>query len=327
VFSDDRMAGLSWFQQSLIGAQPIQQAIGFSGYGFDVQGLQGSYAGVQRGYSQLDMQQRASAIEAMETTGAASMLSISGSQTISRNQTMSDGTAAGALSANRQSQRELGDGGDLKLRKQLKEEELQLTRQIVQEQTRGAQVAIQGLEREKAALQEQLDLRKQQVGATGAAFGFQSEEYRNMTVNAARKLYANQGGSLSDEEVSALYSVARGVGGTLPDRLAGEGNRRGRSQFDVLKGLAGTQAELTGLEGKSVDVSGEITAKQELIVKLSADQEALEKELKPAIVKLQAEFYDGIRKVIQDEFRDQRVKMAHEAQGAAAGNSRPGLKK
>lgn len=282
-------------------------------------------AGVSRAQAGLEMQQRATAIAAIDTAAAEDRAGREANLLIGRNAVMADATLEGQLGANRKSQGELGAGAPDEKRLALKQQELQLTRQIAQEQTRGAQAALRSLEREKQHLEDALALRQKQVNATGESLGFSGTRNMQLTLGAAEKLASGQGGSLTDEEVQALQGI-RGIGGTLPGLLEEEGNKRAAPVLGRIKDLFGVNKELADKQAAIDKVQGEITAKTEMIVKIEMDQKSFEAPLRAAISDLMGQMNDQLQALADKAVRESKERIAHESATNSAARSRMGRK-
>jgi hypothetical protein len=251
----------------------------------------------------------------LQAAGDRGIGEIAGSQAYSR--AMNSGTAAGQLEGIRG---EMANAGSDEQRVQFRQTELQLTRQIAQEQVRSNQVALQGLQREKQALEEALALRQKAVGAAGESLGFSGTRNMQLTLGAAEKLASGQGNSLTDEEVQALQGI-RGIGGSLPGLLEEEGNRRAAPVLGRIKELFGVEKELAGMQSKIGGLGQEITAKGELIVKIEQDQSTTEAAVRTAIDEIMARMAgtqkEQVRQMVK-EAMDEAGKVGSGPMGAAA---------
>ena len=323
-FADERLSanGMSWLQQTMVGANPIQQAMGFGnmrGGG----GLVGSYAGVDRAQQGLSMQQRASSIDALRTATQQSIGDFRGNMNYRRNIALSDGTLQGQLDATRKS---LGTAENDEQRLQLRQSELELTRQITQEQTRGAQQAIQGLEREKAAVQELLDRRKALTGSAGASFGYADREDRQAALRAAEKFSSGQGAAVSEQELAAFQTFGLKYGTERAREMyEGEGRRRGGADVKRFEDLLGVQREMERLRDRERAAGEGIVGKEKELFDLEQKQKKIDAELGPIIDKLVDAVIAAFVKRANERLRTEESKVAQEAQTVAAGRTRRGL--
>ena len=245
-----------------------------------------------------------------------------GNANIQRAMMGSDGTAKGELATLRGS---MGMAENDEQRLGLRQRELELVRQIAQEQTRGARAALDGLEREKDAMLDMLGQRKRAAATAGAEFGYASRGDQEAAVRAAEKYASGQGKSVTRREREAFDSFA----GSFQtehglDSRNEEGRRRGGSLLERFEKALGVQREQGEMRGQLKSVFDQMGAtRQELV-----DKEKFKKDAESALKPVIDDLYKILIEAAVKKFGDQNEKARAEVnspQASAAGRSRRGL--
>lgn len=279
-------------------------------------------AATGRARSALSMQQRATAVGAIDRATGESIAEFRGGVNISRAMLGSDGSLKGDLAA---TQSAMGSAATDEQRLQLRQRELELTRQISREQVQGAQATLAGLEREKAALEDMLARRRRQTDSASSAFGYASRGDQEAAVRAAEKYNSGQGATVSRREREAFESLAPQFGTENGMKAyEAEGRRRGGNMLDRFLAAIGAQKELGEMRGQAKSVRDEIDAKKDDKAEFEAKGKAAADAIQPAIDNLVEAIKDTFSKAA-NEVREQRRADVNGPQAAAAGRSRRGL--